>query len=53
MYYEFVFLQYLSVLPICFAQSDENLNFYFMKTANIPVYGIIAVYIHYYTVCLN
>jgi len=27
-----------------------NLNFYFMKTANVPVYGIFMVYI---TVCLK
>jgi len=33
--------------------SFENLNFYFMKTANIPVYGNIAVYIKYCAVCLN
>ena len=31
----------------------ENLNFYFMKTANIPVYGNIAVYIKQCTVCLT
>jgi len=35
-------------LTYFFAQSDnriifESLNFYFMKTANIPVYGNIAV----------
>ena len=30
----------------------ENLNFYFMKTANIPVYGNIAMYITYCAVCL-
>jgi len=31
----------------------ENLNFYFMKTANIPMYGNIAVYIRYCADCLK
>ena len=31
----------------------ENLNFFFMKTANIAVYGNIAVYIKYGAVCLK
>jgi len=31
----------------------ENLNFYFMKTTHIPVYGNIAVYIQYNAVCLK
>jgi len=37
------------------AQSDffEKLFFYFMKKANIPVHGNIAVYIKYYAVCLK
>jgi len=29
------------------------LNFFFMKTANIPIYGNITVYIKYYAVCLK
>ena len=29
------------------------MNFYFKKTANITVYGIIAVYIKYCAVCLK
>jgi len=33
------FLPYYQA-AVCF----ENLNFFFMKTANIPVYGTIAVY---------
>jgi len=31
----------------------ENLNFHFIKTANIPVYGNIAMYITYSDVCLK
>jgi len=31
----------------------KNLNFYYMNTANIPVYGYIAVYIKYCAVNNN
>jgi len=34
-----------------FSQNQKKMNFYFMKTVNIPVYGNIAVYIKYCNVC--
>ena len=35
---------YLVSNIIVFSPNFENLNFYFVKTANLPVYGIIAMY---------
>jgi len=41
---------------LCFRQIAVfflNLNFYFIKTANITVFGNIAVYITYCDVCIT
>jgi len=51
-----LFLKLILVSYLFFRQvkfENDNLNFYFMKTANIPLYGNIAVYIKYYAVCLK
>ena len=42
-----ILMAYLFFRPIRSRYFFENLNFYFMKGAKIPVYGNVAVYIEY------
>ena len=42
-----ILVAYLFFRPIRSPYFFENLNFYFMKGAKIPVYGNVAVYIEY------
>ena len=43
----------LFISPNQIAVYFEKLNFYFMKTATISVYGIIAVYLKSCRICLK